>query len=1295
MNKVLRKPLSALLLVLALLLAQGGSARADSYTASTMRLLHYEGQVEIRDVNDEPRFLLENARVASGESMLTGKESFASVGLDDNRVVTLDQESRVAFSQEEQRMKLNLEEGTLFLDVQDKLDENESFDIETATMTVGIRGTIVFVTAEKDGENGESAETRLGVLEGEARITYADGSGNKRSLEVKAGETAAVTATESSHRQRSAADVPAFVVEQVEKDSQVRERVTAAWEKWPEIAAGAETESGSTAGGAYAAEGDWTWTESVTLVAQSASKLYDGQPLSRPSDVLVYGLPSDFSIRVSARGEQTDAGESPNVIGSYTIYNAQGEDVTGHFANVETVSGKLLVEPAELTVWTGSAFKYYDGSPLVNPEAGIGGFQTREADQPMWRNSALALTSTTGSRTLYALSGVVWAHGTNPLTGEVRELEVHAGEKLTVLLSRDGTGESIDFRIDKVTEEELPAEILRLYGENPALLQQACKDAGWDVTVLRSLIQALPAREEATVQQSGLVLTRDRERDLLLDATDVRLTIDSDITSFDGRALNEEEAYFAPILPDPDISVTATGSRTRVGVSMNSYVLTWGSANPRNYVIREQLGTLTVGAQYGEVTVTAGSASRTYNGKALTADTFTVEGLPQGFDISGNLSGSRTNAGSSVNTVTDIVIYDRWYNDVTDSFPNINVINGTITVRPAPLTVTTGSAEKAYDGTPLSSDEAALTGLVSGETATVTATGSLSAPGSVDNRYEISWGSAKSSNYKVTENLGTLTMTANDIPLTISSAVAEKTYDGTPLTAPGYTVEGMPAAPSDPDVEPAALSDHTVTAEVTGSRTDAGSSDNTIASYTIRDGEGNDVTDCFSNVTLTEGTLTVNPAPLTIATGSATKAYDGRPVTSSEVTVTGLAAGETVRVTATGSLNSLGSADNTYEIEWTGAKETNYQISETLGTLTMTVNDEAIVITAATAQKPYDGTPLTESGVSAEGLPAGLSVSATTSGSQTTLGSSENMVAAYSILDGAGNDVTANFSDITTVPGSLIIVENNTPITITAPSETVVYNGAEQEVQGKSTVEGLPAGVQITTYESGWLQNAGSDETTAEYMITDPTTGDDATLWFTNVTVVKGTFTVTPAPLTVSTGSAEKTYDGTALISTEASLTGLVNGETATVAAEGQITDAGSVTNSYEITWGSANPGNYSLTENLGTLTVYPLALNISLGGGTYEYAAGVARSFDPGSVYIMVVSGPNAGSSVTAYGSSSSGGTTTFAFNLFTGTDLYLDVTAESTEERGTYPISGSVDIFAGASSYTVNYINTSFTIA
>ena len=71
----LQKALAALAAILP------GVVMADEYTATTMRLLRYEGSVEIQDASGAPRTAMENMRFDSGESMRTGAASSASIGL--------------------------------------------------------------------------------------------------------------------------------------------------------------------------------------------------------------------------------------------------------------------------------------------------------------------------------------------------------------------------------------------------------------------------------------------------------------------------------------------------------------------------------------------------------------------------------------------------------------------------------------------------------------------------------------------------------------------------------------------------------------------------------------------------------------------------------------------------------------------------------------------------------------------------------------------------------------------------------------------------------------------------------------------------------------------------------------------------------------------------------------------------------------------------------------------------------------------------------------------------------------
>ncbi|MCQ4775832.1 hypothetical protein NE634_19530, partial [Lacrimispora saccharolytica] len=72
-------------------------------------------------------------------------------------------------------------------------------------------------------------------------------------------------------------------------------------------------------------------------------------------------------------------------------------------------------------------------------------------------------------------------------------------------------------------------------------------------------------------------------------------------------------------------------------------------------------------------------------------------------------------------TCDTLVIKNASGKDVTASL-KITKINGTITVNPAPLTVTTPAANKTYDGKALTA-EGSIKGFVNGETATFKTTG--------------------------------------------------------------------------------------------------------------------------------------------------------------------------------------------------------------------------------------------------------------------------------------------------------------------------------------------------------------------------------------------------------------------------------------------------------------------------------------------------------------------------------------------------------------------------------------------
>ena len=145
--------------------------------------------------------------------------------------------------------------------------------------------------------------------------------------------------------------------------------------------------------------------------------MFDGKPLTHESDVLIQGLPAGYTAFASASGSQTDAGTGDNRVGNFRIYDAKGNDVTSHFTNISKVSGKLKVDPAPLSVSSGSASKVYDGTPLTSNESQIifsAGYEKKTVTQ---RNLSYVITERT-SASVSAASTSSAASGQNSQNGQ-------------------------------------------------------------------------------------------------------------------------------------------------------------------------------------------------------------------------------------------------------------------------------------------------------------------------------------------------------------------------------------------------------------------------------------------------------------------------------------------------------------------------------------------------------------------------------------------------------------------------------------------------------------------------------------------------------------------------------------------------------------------------------------------------------------------------------------------------------------------------------------------------------------
>ena len=603
---------------------------------------------------------------------------------------------------------------------------------------------------------------------------------------------------------------------------------------------------------------------------------------------------------------------------------------------------------------------------------------------------------------------------------------------------------------------------------------------------------------------------------LLVTKRQVTLTSESATKKYDGKALTKPDVTVsgAGFVDDEVSNIKATGSITKVGSTKNTITYTENSDfDKENYDINIKEGTLTITQNIDEIVVTAHNASKIYDGTPLTESNYKVKGLPDGFTAKVTTSGSITDFGEINNVIQTVVIKDSDGKDVTDQFANIVQKNGILTITKRHVTLISESASKAYDGKELTKPDVTVggDGFVEGEVSDIKAIGSITEVGNVANTITYTTHDGfKESNYEITKNEGTLTITPNTDKITVTAKSNEKTYDGKALSQDGYKVTGLPDG-------------FTVKVTTEGSITDVGSTENKIASVKIlKDDE--DVTDQFSNIETKNGTLTVNKRKVNLTSDSASKAYDGTALKSSDVTVTGdgFVEGEADNIRATGSITKVGSTTNTIAYDThDGFKERNYEITKNEGTLTITPNTDKITVTAKSNEKTYDGKALSQDGYKVTGLPDGFTVKVTTEGSITDVGSTENKIASVKILKD-DEDVTDQFSNIEMKNGTLTV--NPRKVTLTSESDSKTYDGtpltnSKVTVCGDGFVEGEVSDIKAT----GSQMYVGSSDNDITYK-KEKNFKDKNYI----ITLNKGKLTVTdkdvPSDLVVTKKHDSKTY---------------------------------------------------------------------------------------------------------------------------------------------------------------------------
>ncbi len=603
-------------------------------------------------------------------------------------------------------------------------------------------------------------------------------------------------------------------------------------------------------------------------------------------------------------------------------------------------------------------------------------------------------------------------------------------------------------------------------------------------------------------------------------------------------------------------------------------------------------GTLTAGSNYA-IHVTGGSLTITPAALMVSADpqakvygspdpalTYQASGFQRG-DTAADLTGALArSAGEAVAggpyAITQGTLADANY--------TITFTGNTLTITPAPLTVSADAQTKVY-GSP----DPALTyhanGLQFDDTAATALTGALARSAGetvAGGPYAITQGTlAANPNYTIAGFTGS-TLTITPATLTVTADAQSKVY-GSADPELTYAVSGLQL-------------DDTAATALTGALTRAPGEAVAGGPYAIT--QGSLAADPDYTIQFTGNSLAITPAELTVTADPQTKVY-GSPDPALTYQASGFQRGDTAAILSGALSREAGEtvAGGPYAITLgTLTAGSNYAIRFTGNSLAVTPAE--LTVTADPQAKVY-GSPdpaLTyqASGFQLDDTAAILSGALSREAGETVAGGP------YAFTLGtltAGSNYTIRFtgSSLTVTPAEL---------TVSANPQTKVYGSPDPALTFAAS--GFQRGDTAADLTGALARAAGEAVAGGPYAITLGTLADPNYM----IAFTGNSLAITPAPLTVSADPQAKTY-GSADPALTYAVSGLQRGDTAAAALTGALARAAGEAvagGPYAITQGSlaADP-DYTLARFTGNgLTITPAPLTITASDQTKAYGAGL-----------------------------------------------------------------------------------------
>ncbi len=189
------------------------TACGQSQKAATMYLMKTEGSVTVADPEGKGMDLISRMGLYSGYRLATEIESYAWIDLDSTKLAKMDAATNVEIQKEDGMLEILVGRGSVFFHVTEPLSDDETMNIRTSTLIVGIRGTCGWITIMDEGH------IQVCLLEGTVECISTLG---KSFGQVTAGEKADFMLQSGqgqvTKEPLTAEDIPAYVIPELSQE---------------------------------------------------------------------------------------------------------------------------------------------------------------------------------------------------------------------------------------------------------------------------------------------------------------------------------------------------------------------------------------------------------------------------------------------------------------------------------------------------------------------------------------------------------------------------------------------------------------------------------------------------------------------------------------------------------------------------------------------------------------------------------------------------------------------------------------------------------------------------------------------------------------------------------------------------------------------------------------------------------------------------------------------------------------------------------------------------------------------